>query len=129
MARAPPSTTVTSHAIETGLLEFPLDLLERVAAETAYSVNAFIFVWESLTRAGCIKEAGTADGAGCAVAAGFFWVFCATTSDYVPRTKSSIAKANPANITLRMAIPSKVHETKRSMLRLSMGGNFTDCFG
>jgi hypothetical protein len=39
------------HAIEAGLLELPLDLLKRGAAETGYSVNALIFVLESLVRA------------------------------------------------------------------------------
>jgi uncharacterized repeat protein (TIGR04138 family) len=57
------------HAVEKGLLEFPLNLLERTAAETGYSVNALIFVLESLTRAGCVKDAGTADGAESAIAA------------------------------------------------------------
>jgi uncharacterized repeat protein (TIGR04138 family) len=44
------------HAIKAGLLEFPLDQLERVSAETGYPVNGLIFVLESLTRTGCIRD-------------------------------------------------------------------------
>jgi hypothetical protein len=58
--------TVTSwycyvHAAEPGLLEIPLDLLQRAAAETGYPVNALIFVLESLIRAGCMTERETAE--------------------------------------------------------------------
>jgi hypothetical protein len=49
------------HTIEAGLLEVPLDLLKRAADETGYSVNALIFVLESLIRAGCITELETTD--------------------------------------------------------------------
>jgi uncharacterized repeat protein (TIGR04138 family) len=49
------------HAIEAGVLDVPLPLLEPVAFETGYSVNAIIFALESLTRAGCIAEAEAAD--------------------------------------------------------------------
>jgi hypothetical protein len=50
------------HAVEAGLLEAPVDLLARAAAETGYSVNALIFVLKSLLRAGCISETETAAG-------------------------------------------------------------------
>jgi hypothetical protein len=49
------------HAAEAGLLEVPLDLLQRATAETDYPVNAMIFVLESLIRDGFIAEAETAD--------------------------------------------------------------------
>ena len=51
------------HAVEAGVLEVPLDLLKRAAAETGYPANAVIFVLESLIRAGCFTEVETADEA------------------------------------------------------------------
>jgi hypothetical protein len=55
------------HAVEAGLLEVPLNLLKRAATETGYSVNALIFVLESLIRSECITEAETAEGAAWAI--------------------------------------------------------------
>ena len=49
------------HAAESGVLEVPLDLINRAAAETGYPMNALIFVLESLIRAGCITEAEKKD--------------------------------------------------------------------
>jgi hypothetical protein len=47
------------HAIEAGVLEIPLSQVESTAAGCGYSVNAVIFVLESLMRAGLINEVDT----------------------------------------------------------------------
>jgi hypothetical protein len=49
------------HAVEAGLSDVPLALLERAAALAGYPVNGLIFVLESLIRAGCITEAEAAE--------------------------------------------------------------------
>jgi hypothetical protein len=50
------------HAADAGLLEVPLDEVNRAAIETGYAVNAVIFVLESLIRTGYIGEVETAEG-------------------------------------------------------------------
>jgi uncharacterized repeat protein (TIGR04138 family) len=57
------------HAVERGLLDVPVPLLEQAAADCGYSVNALIFVLESLTRAGHIDDAETPGGGGYTAAA------------------------------------------------------------
>lgn len=50
------------HAVDAGVLEVPLNLLEPVTFGTGYSLNAIIFVLESLVRAECINEEETVVG-------------------------------------------------------------------
>lgn len=51
-----------AHAVEAGLLEAPLDLLNQATVEIAYPLNGIIFVIESLVRGGWIKEFQMEDG-------------------------------------------------------------------